>query len=819
MASAGVRVSELGRRKRDELRARQQQRGPAPLASLEDISVDRSVDHSLDMEESERRPGWHQLALPSPRIQVSKASSSGSDGSGATSPETDLLRTGFQEGAAELLGATDELGTPQLAPRKDSVSSAGSELILPASGRSSRLSSFCSTASGRRSVSPYRTMLETSFCGSRPLRRACPSPTVERRARPSPMAEKRACPSPMVERSACPSPPVERRACTLPPHQAPPPAAGRKSSLVQIHRRDESLSPAKTPDSPSPRRKSSFSRLLREARSELRERSRSRSKSKEHDREDGKGSILSLFKRKKDQAPRKSDAGCERTPTRSPSLENRLEENINKVEFKFYDGDSPAPTAPHCNSVSPAVEAKERKGPDAPVVKGYGDVMKELNSTLHQRTPRSAGDAPPPALPVKSPSRQRHQFGASSVEHDLPRPAPAQPEHRVPPQGGAGTVATETRQATAHQSDADAEARSVRSSGSDKESSAAEPAAAAGPDVEAAQLFQADSDEDELPYVPTTLPQERPLQQPIVPVEQRGQAMRCTAGLQRPHATREFTPADIGQFVSDTTDRRHAARPARAHPHPAGQPQVDPHAQAHGREELVAVRARGPAEPAAAASGARRRHADGDHRLGRESARERASLRAFAGGGGGSVAAGRQPGGSAQLMGPRGRALAASTSCGQLSRSPVELRQMELRREEIETRLSGAGCALLHQQTTVLADTLEDATLSYLRAVEQNRPSRSPSPHKMLIETSFCGRAPLQPPGSFEMDDLVDISQLPSETGSLHTDTDSSGRQSQDGCVCRCHSDAEEQEQEQEPVERERGQELQERLSNGREEG
>ncbi|XP_043194471.1 serine/arginine repetitive matrix protein 2-like [Amphibalanus amphitrite] len=1053
MATASARLSEAGRRKRAELCARQRQRGPAPLASFEDISVDRSVDCSmersvdLDIEgggvmakAAPAEINCQKLALPAVSIQVSKASSSASEGSRATTPEAD---GGFQEEVGELRGATDELGAPHMSVRKDSVSSAGSELILPISGRSSRISSFCSTASGRRSVSPYRTMLETSFCGSRPLAppeepteipeprlpalasngHHTPSPAVSPPMRRDSTPVRRESPplrrkssslrreSPPLRKESPPlrraSPPEDRRACTLPPHQAPPNESSRKASLGQNQRRrEESLSPAMTPDSPLPRRKSSFSRFLSEAKRELRERSRSRSKSKEREM-DGKGSILSIFKRKASH-PRKADG--ERSPPRSPSLENRLEDEINKVEFKFFDGESANTNEQVCNNAVSSEESTERKGPDAPVVQGYGNVMRELNSALMQRTQRPAGESPPPALPLKSPSRLTRDFGAVSVEHDHPRPAgvelgprvlpavipkldknkdnenkpastkaeekyiaqekekpklstdaekevndiPSAPRAESPP---AAVAAEPAGGSAADEADAEVRSvcsvRSVRSSGSDKESSAAERSEPVGPDAEATQLCQADSDEDELPYVPTTLPLERPLQHPIVPIEQRGSDLRCTAGVERPRSAKEVTPADLNNYVKEAstepaptsqrvkilipqdslklirTPKRMAMKSWSQFAHEglqsprlkrqqraaetettssgdgprmsviqaesslAEDEEEEEHEEAKGDKSPVVLSDTPPGTPpgwvcvnelpeprrtprklgsvstsatvhqhsssspthsstdtkhtnlirsSSAAPQRRPRNVDEDSRR-RSDPAETPPSRSTP----------RSPAADCtdcpcrlSLTSGSSQELPTSGSFSQLPRSPVEMREGELKHEEIQSRL-GADCAPVHRQTALLADTLEDATLTYFRTVQENSPSaaearrrsastprkdsygnvltvdrpgsrprlsstgsaksRSPSPHKMLIETSFCGRQPVPAPGSFEVDDLVDISHLPSETASLHTDTDSSGRQSQDGCVCRCHSDTDDQDTDR------RQEELRERLS------
>lgn len=1016
MAAASARLSEAGRRKRADLRVRQQQRGPAPLASFEDISVDRSTDVSLDMEEVPRLSlathaisnavgasggsSAQQLTLPSPRIQVSKASSSASDESRNSTPERDLLKGCFsEESTTELRASTDELGAPEASVRKDSVSSAGSELILPASGRSSRLSSLCSTMSGRRSVSPYRTMLETSFCGCRPLVQPDDPPSVpdllpSLNASNGPRHVNTTQPersSPLMSPPAF-SPPVERRACTLPPGQPPPVDSIRKASLGQVRRaREESLSPAKTPDSPCPRRKSSFSRLLREARRELRERSRSRSKSKEPD--DGKGSILSLFKRKQSASmvnTDKKDLGGSDDPASSPSLENRLEEEINKVEFKFYEGETIVNSTPVVASTIKCTDTNERKGPEEPVVQNYTNVMKELNSALGKRLSRP-NEASPPALPLKSPNRHRRDFGSVSIDHDQPRQNQAVKQQPILTGSDLNTeltnalikrnTAVETiysrtgvsepastcnpanvehapRPAPAQAEEADAvetrSVRSVRSSGSDKESSAADqpqPDEQESADIEAAQLFQGESDEDELPYVPTTLPQERPLQKHIVPIQERSPSLRSTSGVERPHSAKSVTPADIDTYVQEVTHRstppssrvrilipqdslklirtpkRMTMKSWSQFAHEGLQSPrlrrrdmaVTETSDSGGSSPRLAVRsapslveeesppspptlkndtvtpvhwvrvneipepAKKPKKLSAGSplsGGSDKSNAKTDfdsppkskstHQRGRSetvASRRRRDLdesrrrsdpieppktrrdRTISRSDNDSVntpcecCLSLHSGSSEQEL---------SGSCRELPRSPAEIKEVEYRRDEIQTRLGGASGALVHKQTAALADTLEDATLTYFQHVRDNTPepptsarstsqrkdsygneltverpgssrhrslsgssvkSRSPSPHKLLIETSFCGSQPLPVPDSFEVDDLVDISQLPSETGSLHTDTDSSGRQSRHDCHCRCHSDAElELSEEQE----EDAQEHQEKLSRAR---
>nr|XP_049700352.1 serine/arginine repetitive matrix protein 1 isoform X2 [Helicoverpa armigera] len=165
-------------------------------------------------------PAGGLTAAPAPRIDISRASSSSHHDSRDSSPELALfagagedsrtrLELGFREdGALELRSSTEELAflegapgeprpaaPPQPASRRHSrKDSQGSEAaLLAVSGRTSRLSSVgsqCSAHSalsafshqsrqsvGRlsvvsgisRSPSPHRMLLETSFCGPKPI--------------------------------------------------------------------------------------------------------------------------------------------------------------------------------------------------------------------------------------------------------------------------------------------------------------------------------------------------------------------------------------------------------------------------------------------------------------------------------------------------------------------------------------------------------------------------------------------------------------------------------------------------------------------------
>ncbi|XP_050712738.1 titin-like isoform X2 [Eriocheir sinensis] len=213
-------LSDAGRQRLSSFPSRQRRMGPAPLASFEDLSMDKTTSDSSPDERTqlpeigEETSGTTTPVTPvvasvlnvpaSPKIRVSAASSSSpheTDSKDST-PEKELFsgyaKSDFCENmAADLHSSTEELDADEeeqkrrrreratkLAElerreealriaelnRKGSSSSVISDGLLPVtSGHSSRLSSLGSIGSARRSPSPHRIRLETSFCGSRPI--------------------------------------------------------------------------------------------------------------------------------------------------------------------------------------------------------------------------------------------------------------------------------------------------------------------------------------------------------------------------------------------------------------------------------------------------------------------------------------------------------------------------------------------------------------------------------------------------------------------------------------------------------------------------
>lgn len=213
-------LSEAGQKKLPSLPSRQRKKGPAPLASFEDLSMDKTTSDSSSTDDRSTLPGIGEeimelnspnspgaritaLTVPaSPRIRVSAASSSSAHDTDSkeSTPDRELFightKKDYCEEMSDVKTSTEELLDEEERirrvrekakrietekneealrvsenMRKQSTSSVISENLLPvASGHSSRLSSLGSIGSNaRRSPSPHKMLLETSFCGSKPI--------------------------------------------------------------------------------------------------------------------------------------------------------------------------------------------------------------------------------------------------------------------------------------------------------------------------------------------------------------------------------------------------------------------------------------------------------------------------------------------------------------------------------------------------------------------------------------------------------------------------------------------------------------------------
>lgn len=70
-------------------------------------------------------------------------------------------------------------------------------------------------------------------------------------------------------------------------------------------------------------------------------------------------------------------------------------------------------------------------------------------------------------------------------------------------------------------------------------------------------VFQTDSFDDELPYVPTTLPMERSVAMPIVPIKQRSTFEIKTRPIERPRSITPINPSCIDDYCGDSSKIGH----------------------------------------------------------------------------------------------------------------------------------------------------------------------------------------------------------------------------------------------------------------------
>ncbi|XP_053643498.1 apoptotic chromatin condensation inducer in the nucleus isoform X2 [Cherax quadricarinatus] len=382
------------------------------------------------------------------------------------------------------------------------------------------------------------------------------------------------------------------------------PSVSRKSSFTNLFRKSDSsvLSPV-TPDSPgSSGRKSPFSQFIRSAKKEFRSRSRSRSRSKsrERDLEDDthdRRSVLSIF-RPKTKKKTEADKGKPSADTRAIPADSKLSEAITNVEFTFNDDgkyqsssfglirqesevnkaikeplkgvqvsaepETPKPEAlissrdSSYNELSSIMTGDNKPSSDAIIVEeakenGLPEKSEIITDELFEKPSQTS---PPPSLPPPSPPPPDipppPSIPSEVKENDVDVPEGDKPN--LPPKQKDRTSDVElTLEAPAQDQSVDGDSRSESERESEIEYLKRKASQQQGteeslesPDVENKGLVSQDSLEDgELPYVPTTLPMERPLAAPMIPVKERATTMRHTQSIERPRST---TPLITGRL-------------------------------------------------------------------------------------------------------------------------------------------------------------------------------------------------------------------------------------------------------------------------------
>ncbi|KAG7172816.1 titin-like isoform X2 [Homarus americanus] len=381
------------------------------------------------------------------------------------------------------------------------------------------------------------------------------------------------------------------------------PSVSRKSSFTNLFRKSDSsvLSPV-TPDSPgSSGRRSPFSQFIRSAKKEFRSRSRSRSRSKsrERDLEDDthdRRSVLSIFRPK---TKKKSDAekGKPSAETRTLSTDSKISEAITNVEFTF-NGDGKYQSSSFGlirqeSELNRAIKEPLRATPpsietDAPqpdiAISSRDSSYNELSSIMNTSDSKPVGEKTIVEESKENGFNEKKEIMEDDV-FDKPSLAPPSPpsgsvssevskekeevseadKPNLPPKHKDRTSETElTVEAAARELSIDGDSRSESERESEidylknkaRQQQGAEPDVES-PDVENKGLVSQDSLEDgELPYVPTTLPMERPLAAPMIPVKERVTKMHHTQSIDRPRSTTPLIQGRLEEFkqVASTPD-------------------------------------------------------------------------------------------------------------------------------------------------------------------------------------------------------------------------------------------------------------------------
>ncbi|XP_045608902.1 serine/arginine repetitive matrix protein 1 isoform X2 [Procambarus clarkii] len=381
------------------------------------------------------------------------------------------------------------------------------------------------------------------------------------------------------------------------------PSVSRKSSFTNLFRKSDSsvLSPV-TPDSPgSSGRRSPFSQFIRSAKKEFRSRSRSRSRSKsrERDLEDDthdRRSVLSIF-RPKTKKKSEPDKGKPSSDTRTTSTDSKISEAITNVEFTFNDDgkyqSSSFGLIRQESEVNRAIKeplraAPTKAEPETPkpdgIISSRDSSYNELSSIMNIGDNKPSSDTiiveeskenevsetreiteddvfdkpilpsspapPPPPLPPPSPS-----LPVEIKENEIEAPEGDKPI--LPPKQKDRTSEVDlTLETPAQDLSVDADSRSESERESEIEYLKKKASQQQGteeslesPDVENKGLVSQDSlEEGELPYVPTTLPMERPLAAPMIPVKERATKMHHTQSIDRPRSTTPLIPGRLEEY-------------------------------------------------------------------------------------------------------------------------------------------------------------------------------------------------------------------------------------------------------------------------------
>ena len=359
------------------------------------------------------------------------------------------------------------------------------------------------------------------------------------------------------------SPKSSKKAKRFKGHESGDPSAtlpARKSSFSSLFKKTDAVSSPVTPDSPGSSgsgRKSPFSQLIKNAEIKLKSKSRSRSHSKDRDPEDDindKRSKLSIFapaKRKKTENGRQ-DAD----EIRYDNSDTKLIDPITNVEFKFHTKEAQPGIGKEINEsiqTEALANGQHARLEREDSLTKLSSLMSEANRTgsitenFSEEVTTSLREKEKEILGQSEQFLEARekigQFFAKENSWRMPSPTPSGPSSSL---------------VVKHDQEADSLSISESEKVSEvdylkkKERAATK---AESPDTEIKGLVSQDSFEDgELPYVPTTLPQERSTAAPMIPVNQRAPKLKMTQSIDRPRSTTPIQPSKLEEYKQSSQE-------------------------------------------------------------------------------------------------------------------------------------------------------------------------------------------------------------------------------------------------------------------------
>ncbi|PSN45803.1 hypothetical protein C0J52_10771 [Blattella germanica] len=365
--------------------------------------------------------------------------------------------------------------------------------------------------------------------------------------------------------------------------QKKPVVEDRSSQRQEVH---SVLSPESPTVIPSKRKSSGLSTILKEASDGIRDRSRSRSKSRERvttpgeskGKKDNKNkSVFSTFFKKRDKKKTGRTADDDvLSPVELSTTERKLEP-IGNVEFTFNAGGQ------YHSSDYGVSQAKEREPPrqsyhsekdeacrvyddDVRTEKLTKDVFSHVNNVSREDNLKVADhtDDQVAAIGRDEDNGVSSKFEPTLVEDQTLLPSesvmlPTLCQDTVIPAQNKSVEATDSASITDHHS-----SESERDSEVDYLKTKKKEVVEVGEEDHERKglVVQQDSFDDELPYVPTTLPQERSVAVPIIPIKQRIAEVK-TCPIERPRSTTPINPSLLEDYLHTEDSREHAVEKMR----------------------------------------------------------------------------------------------------------------------------------------------------------------------------------------------------------------------------------------------------------------